>query len=141
MKRKAASLGLRVEFARKLFGPRHVQNRIYINGHRCQLATQVRPLEDAAQPPVVLSIPASTWANFVILVPPPICGARVPPPGQNEPFFVVPRAVLQSTNLQTAGQLLKYADRWSLLAKSGLGSGTAEYETLPSRSAEQQTSL
>lgn len=132
VKRKAASLGLRVEFARKLLGPKHIQNRVFINGHRCQLATQIRPPEDTAQPPLELRIPASTWANFVIYV---------PPPGQDEPFFVIPRDALPTIDLQATDQLAKYANRWSLLTKSGLGSATEEYETFSPRGAEQQTSL
>ena len=33
----AESLGLKIKFVEKTFGPKHAQNLVYINGHRCQL--------------------------------------------------------------------------------------------------------
>jgi len=130
VRRKAASLGLRVEFARKLFGPKHIQNRIFINGHRCQLASRFIPPGNPDRT-AALPVPQSTWASFVIYV---------PPPGQNEPFFVIPQAVFRSTNLQAAEQLLNYADQWSLLAKATVGSTTEEYKTPQFLRAEERTS-
>ena len=106
VKKKAASLGLRVEFARKLFGPKHIQNRIYINGHRCQLATRRHQPEEAAQPAVSLQTPAGSWAHFVIYV---------PPPGQDAPFLIVPRKALNVMSPQSDHLLEGYADTWFLL--------------------------
>src|SRR5580698_5014679 len=108
VRKKAESLGLRVEPVRKLFGPRHGQNRVYINGHRCHLMTRAGLVAavDGNHGSAILRIPESAWAKFVIYV---------PPPGRAEPFFVVPRDLLARVPLQTADQLTEYADSWNLL--------------------------
>jgi hypothetical protein len=37
VRKKAANLAFRIGSVRKIFGPRHVQDRIYMNGNRCHL--------------------------------------------------------------------------------------------------------
>ena len=72
MRKKAANLGFETKFVRKMFGPRHVQNRPYINGHRCQLMTGLRlnPKSSGDREIIDLHAPRSAWAEFLICVPP-----------------------------------------------------------------------
>src|ERR1700733_971647 len=98
VRRRAASLGLRVQFVRRTFGPPHVQNRVYINGRRCHLmaglSPEARNCEDRSV--AELRVPANDWAEFVIYVPQPV---------EERPFLIVPRDRLSEANWLTANRL------------------------------------
>jgi hypothetical protein len=116
VRKMAESLGLRIKFVQKTFGPKHAQNRIYINGHRCQL-TAARCLnaerEEAAD---YLHRPQNEWASFLIVVP---AAAGVPGPAfEDEPrFYIIPRSrfVQSSGSFSNQVQLAEYANAWHLL--------------------------
>jgi hypothetical protein len=105
---RAASLGFRIQFVRRTFGPLHVQNRVYINGRRCHLmaglSRDARERGDRRLAEPQASV--NDWAEFVIYVPQPL---------DDGPLLIVPRDRLSKVGLQTADQFLEYADRWHLL--------------------------
>ena len=114
MRKKAADLGFTIKLVRKMFGPRHVQNRIYINGHRCQVMTGLRlnPNDSGDREMIDLYAPRTAWAEFVIYVPEPL-------PNDERPVLIIPTNRLHETPLQTADELNEYADRWDLLRRRG----------------------
>jgi len=110
VKSKAANMGFRIEFVRKVFGPRHVQDRIYLNGRRCQLMTahRVNPKTHGDGRLAEIRPPANAWAEFLIYVPEPLAQ-------REQPFFIVPRRLLSEGALQTPDQLRQYAEGWHFL--------------------------
>jgi hypothetical protein len=116
-KNKAASLGFQVRFVRKTFGPRHAQNRIYINGRRCQLMTglRVNSTDNGDRATIDVRFPENTWAEFLIYVPELFAERELP-------FFIVPRRLLTETS-HGAEELNQCVDGWHLLGRSG-GKGT-----------------
>jgi len=113
VREKALRLGFKVEFVRKVFGPRHVQDRIYINGRRCHLkaAFSQNMADGADRGSLDLRVPENVWAEFLIYVPPPAAQRQ-------EPFFIVPRSRLSDSALKTAEQFSAYAEGWHLLDRS-----------------------
>lgn len=110
VRKKAANWGCQIKFVPKVFGPRHIQDRIYINGHRCHLITGLGLNRNRSgdREAIALRVPKSFWAEFLIYVPEPLAQ-------QEHPFFIVPRVRLSATAWPTADQLAAYADRWDLL--------------------------
>ena len=108
VRRRAASLGFRIQFLRRTFGPLHVQNRVYINGRRCHLMAGLSPDARECQDRGLteLRVPANDWAEFVIYVPQPV---------EEGPFLIVPRDRLSEANWKAENRLLEFAERWHLL--------------------------
>jgi hypothetical protein len=100
-------LGFAVSFVRKVFGPRHIQNRIYVNKRRCQLlaAPEIDFANRAVQPLADFYAGASPWAEFLIYV----------PASEDEPFLIVPAAAFQESASATTKHFTEYQDRWDLL--------------------------
>ena len=108
VRRRAAALGLAVKFVRKAFGPRHVQNRVYVNQRRCQRLAV--PLINGANCPVRLLADFHTpspWAEFLIYV--PACAF------EKEPFYIIPASVFEESTAGTTRCFTEYQDRWDLL--------------------------
>jgi hypothetical protein len=103
--RKARSIGLDVKLVRRMFGPNHAQNRIFINSRRCQLMTTPTLGQRATDDGGAVS---SAWAEFVICI-----GGRR---GESESsFLVIPRERLDASTAAVSRELEEYADRWDLL--------------------------
>jgi hypothetical protein len=109
---KAASLGLRVHYVRKVFGSRHIQDRLYINGWKCQLLSLVNPSPTVDKESAIakIRVPLSAWAEFLIYVPGPL--------SDSQPFLIIPRDRLLESTSRNADQLLPYADGWHFLSQS-----------------------
>lgn len=106
--KRAASLGCRIRLVRKLFGPRHLQNRMFINGRRCQLTGGLRDWVTNAEGRMAIDLRAheNFWPEFVICV---------PGPEDEGPIYIIPSSRLHAPTLHTAEQLENYADAWRLL--------------------------
>lgn len=110
---KAGHLGFEIKFVKRMFGPGHVQNRIYINGHRCHLMT-TRHLISNGDGTIDLRVPENVWARFLIYVPEPV--------SENEnsfSFYIIPRVHLVEGAFQNPAQLREYANAWYLLESDG----------------------
>jgi hypothetical protein len=112
VRKKAADVGFKIKFVRKIFGPQHVQDRIYINGRRCHLmpGSCLNPMSSGGQATIDLRVPENMWAEFLIYVPEPV-------PGNEQTFFIVPRNRFSETTLRTPDQLREHADNWCLLTR------------------------
>lgn len=107
MLRKARSIGLDVKFVRRTFGPKHAQNRIFINSRRCQLMTTLTLGQRVGGDGSAVS---SAWAEFLICI-------DSPHDESGASFLVIPRNRLQDVAPYSgvAGELVEYAERWDLL--------------------------
>jgi hypothetical protein len=131
VRKKAANWGCQIKFVRKVFGPRHIQDRIYINGHRCHLMSGLglNPNDSGDPKAGALRVPKSFWAEFLIYVPEPLAK-------QEQPFFIVPRGRLSAAAWPTADQLAAYADRWDFLKRTVAGRETPYSQDADTGAAE-----
>jgi hypothetical protein len=92
IRKKAETLGLEIKFVKEMFGPRHVQNRVYISGHRCQVATAPSSDTNGVKAIEVREL-YSPWAQFLILVSQSVY--------ENEKrFYVIPTQRLAESSFQ-----------------------------------------
>src|SRR5579862_6728897 len=104
--RKRAELnGIAVSLIKKQFGPRHVQNRIYIERRRCQviggLTLGVEKIVERETDR--LQKPLSDWPEFLI---------SIPGNEDADPVFIIPRSQLDARGLQALEHVEKYAEAW-----------------------------
>jgi hypothetical protein len=98
LRNKATNQGFELRFLPKMFGPKHVQNRVFINGRRCQILAglpigRVEPGESRSH----------TWPEFLIYVPEPEAAA---------PVFIIPKTYRQQLS---AHDMTQFANAWKLL--------------------------
>jgi hypothetical protein len=120
----AEKLGLKIKFVQKTFGPKHAQNRVYINGHRCQL-TAAPWLNAEREEAADLRRLQNEWASFLIVIHDihdvrggrTVFGAPGPLYENDRRFYIIPRSrfMQASGSLSNQVQLAEYANAWHLL--------------------------
>jgi hypothetical protein len=98
LRTKATNLGFELGFLPKMFGPRHVQNRVFINGRRCQILAGL-PIGRTE----LVESRSRTWPEFLIYV---------PDPETAEPVFIIPRTHQQQLSTD---DMTQFANAWQLL--------------------------
>lgn len=108
---RGKSLGLETALVKKVGLNRHVQNRILINGRKCQLMALARLSKDSSSDGwnyITLHAAKQTWADFLIFML-KTAGA------EDVDIFVVPRERIPKTTTTslTARWLNRYRDNWT----------------------------
>lgn len=113
----AEKKGCQVDLIRKKgrHFPFYRQNKLVINGRRCQVMSASRLSKDQNlyhSMVVNLNPPRDKWAEFLIFV--------IPQADGRSPIFIVPRDRVphKTTATLTAGWFLDFLDAWSLIASS-----------------------
>src|ERR1700719_264599 len=111
--RIAANKGYEVELVRKVGKPGYIQNRICINGRRCQVmsASRLSSNRNTREWNLInINPPTNTWAEFLIFI--------LPSVKESPTIFIAPRkAIHKKTTTSLSAQWINvYLDRWDFLS-------------------------